>query len=86
MAVDTRPQVVVSAGKSKEPDDPVGDLVRTLRPRLGELPEDLLHPLVTAALDELGEVRVRTYLPIIVERMVRARITMPARDALRLPA
>jgi hypothetical protein len=29
---------------------------------------------------------VRTYLPIIVERMVRARITMPARDALRLPA
>ena len=82
MAVDTRPQVVVT----EQPGDLVVDLVAALQPRLRDLPEESLRRQVTAALDELGEVRVRTYLPIIVERMVRTRLALPAHDDLRLPA
>ena len=83
MAADTRPQVVVS----EQPGDLVVDLVAALRPRLRDLPEESLRRQVTAALDELGDVRVRTYLPIIVERMVRVRLALPAHEeGLRLPA
>jgi len=82
MAVDIRPQLVVD----EEPRDLVVDLVATLQPRLRDLPEESLRRQVTAALDELGEVRVRTYLPILVERMVRTRLSLPAHDELRLPA
>ena len=82
MAVDTRPQVVLD----EEPRDLVVDLVATLQPRLRDLPEDSLRRQVTAALDELGEVRVRTYLPIIVERMVRTRLALPTHDEMRVPA
>jgi hypothetical protein len=81
MAFDTRPQVV-----SEQPGDLVVELVAALQPRLRDLPEESLRRQVTAALDELGEVRVRTYLPIIVERMVRRRLALPAHDELRLPA
>jgi hypothetical protein len=52
-------------------DDLVADLVTSLRPRLTSVPEEGLPDLVRTALNELGEVRVTTYLPILVERRLR---------------
>jgi hypothetical protein len=52
-------------------DDLVADLVTSLRPRLTSVPEEGLLELVRTALNELGEVRVTTYLPILVERRLR---------------
>jgi hypothetical protein len=52
-------------------DDLVADLVTSLRPRLTSVPEEGLPELVRTALHELGEVRVTTYLPILVERRLR---------------
>ena len=67
MTVDARPDVQLNEADK----DPVTDLVDTLRPRLEDLSEASLRDMVTSVLDEFGEVRVRTYLPILVERRVR---------------
>ena len=82
MAVDTRPQVQV-----EEPRDLVVDVVQALQPRLADLSEDSLRRMVETAIQELGEVRVTTYLPILVERRVREdlRSAQPD-DEVRLPA
>lgn len=83
MAVDIRPQVQLLDGGRVRLDD----VVETLRARLGDLPEESLRRLVAAALDELGEVRVTTYLPILVERKVRAGLAREQQGTpLRLPA
>ncbi len=67
MTVDARPDVQLTEADT----DPVTDLVNVLRPRLEDLPEASLRDMVTSVLDEFGEVRVTTYLPILVERRVR---------------
>ena len=83
MAVDTRPQVQVSG----EEGDLVVDLVTALQPRLPDLPEDVLRRKVETAMQELGEVRVTTYLPILVERKVREELRNPqSHEGVRLPA
>ena len=83
MPVDTRSQV-----RGAEPEgDLTVDLVEALRPRLADLPADTLRHMVEAAVHDLGEVRVTTYLPILVERTVRERLRDQTRDdVVRLPA
>jgi hypothetical protein len=67
MTVDVRPEKpVVESG-----NDTLTDLLDTLRPRLQELSESSLRELVSTALHDFGDVRVTTYLPILVERRVR---------------
>ena len=88
MAVDNRPQVQVA----EEQGDLVVGLVTALQPRLPDLPEDVLRRRVEAAMQELGEVRVTTYLPILVERRVREDLRGPRppgshpNEVVRLPA
>lgn len=54
--------------------DLVVEVVDALQPRLTEVAPADLRGLVESALGELGEVRVTTYLPILVERRVRELI------------
>ena len=68
MTVDVRPEKPVV-----EPDT-LTDLLDTLRPRLTGLPESSLRELVSTALHDFGDVRVTTYLPILVERRVREEL------------
>jgi hypothetical protein len=57
------------------PDDVEPDLLAALRPRLVDvLPEQEVDQRVHEALVDLGPVRVTTYLPILVERRVRAQL------------
>ena len=70
MAIQTPPPV----GLATEERDLVVEVVDALQPRLQEVAPDSLRGMVATALGELGEVRVTTYLPIIVERRVRERM------------
>ena len=70
MAIQTPPPV----GLVTEERDLVVEVVDALQPRLQEVAPDSLRGMVATALGELGEVRVTTYLPIIVERRVRERM------------
>jgi hypothetical protein len=73
MTIDVRPQA--STAKSAEAE--VDDLVAALRPRLAdEVGHAEVDRLVREARADLGEVRVTTYLPILIERRVRARVRM----------
>jgi hypothetical protein len=65
--------------------DLVVEVVDALQPRLQEVAPDSLRGMVASALGELGEVRVTTYLPIIVERRVREQIRVD-RAAGQIPA
>ena len=70
--------------------DLVVDVVQALQPRLKDLPEDSLRRMVQSALDGMGDVRVTTYLAILVERKVRDdlrhRAPVGDSDVIRLPA
>ena len=85
MATDTR-QASPVADDSR---DLVVDVVQALQPRLKDLPEESLRRMVQSALDAMGDVRVTTYLPILIERKVRDDLRhRPAVDdeVIRLPA
>lgn len=74
---------------SSDEHDPVVDMVHVLQPRLKDLPEESLRRMVEAALDDIGDVRVTTYLPILVERKVRDDLRHGRRaddEVIRLPA
>lgn len=51
------------------------EVVESVRPRLADVAggQDI-DSLITAALDDLTPATVTTYLPILVERQVRARL------------
>ena len=57
-----------------EERDLVVEVSDALQPRLQDVAPESLRGMVASALRELGEVRVTTYLPIIVERLVREQI------------
>lgn len=55
------------------------ELVESVRPRLAAVAGGKdLDAMIDAALDELTPATVTTYLPILVERRVRARLEPPA--------
>ena len=61
------------------PDEVEPDLLAALRPRLVDvLPEQEVDQRVHEARVALGPVRVTTYLPILVERQVRAQLRATA--------
>jgi hypothetical protein len=70
MAIQTTPAMTIET----EERDLVVEVVDALQPRLQEVSPDSLKGMVASVLGELGEVRVTTYLPIIVERRVREQI------------
>jgi hypothetical protein len=82
MAIQTPTPAAVSL--APEERDLVVEVVDALQPRLQEVAPDSLRGMVASALDELGEVRVTTYLPIIVERRVRQQLRLE--QAGRIPA
>ncbi len=85
MATDTR-QASPVVDDSR---DLVVDVVQALQPRLKDLPEESLRRMVQSALDGMGDVRVTTYLPILIERKVRDDLRQrPAvgDEVIRLPA
>jgi hypothetical protein len=49
------------------------DLTRSLTPRLPQLADADLEPLVRSALEELAPVRVTAYLGVLVERRLRGQ-------------
>ena len=64
-------------------EEAMTDLVNRLRPRLTGLSPAELPGAVRTAVDELGPVRVTTFLPILVERRIRDRMAGRAVDAPR---
>jgi len=71
MTIDVRPQASTAESAQAELDD----LVAALRPRLAdEVGHAEVDRLVREARADLGQVRVTTYLPILIERRVRARV------------
>jgi hypothetical protein len=68
-----------------EEHDLVVEVADALQPRLQEVAPESLRGMVASALGELGEVRVTTYLPIIVERRVREQIRVEGTVG-RIPA
>ena len=54
-------------------ENSVVELVSSLRLRFLDMDERELTSAVTAALDDLGPVRVTSFLPILVERHIRDR-------------
>jgi hypothetical protein len=80
MAIQTPPAVSLAP----EERDLVVEVVDALQPRLQEVAPDSLRGMVASAISELGEVRVTTYLPILVERRVREQIRL--QQAGRIPA
>ena len=51
------------------------EVVESVRPRLADIANGQdLDAMITAALDDLTPATVTTYLPILVERQVRARL------------
>ena len=81
MAIQTPPAMTLAT----EERDLVVEVVDALQPRLQEVAPDSLRDMVASALGELGEVRVTTYLPIIVERRVREQIKLDNATG-RIPA
>ena len=81
MAILTPPSVSVAT----EERDLVVEVVDALQPRLQDVAPESLRGLVASALGELGEVRVTTYLPIIVERRVREQLRVQSATS-RIPA
>jgi hypothetical protein len=54
------------------------EVVDSVRPRLADVAGGRdLDAMINAAIDELGAVKVTTYLSILVERRVRARLGEP---------
>jgi hypothetical protein len=83
MAIETRQREPLPQDRSEL----VVDVVQALQPRLKDLPEASLRRLVQSALDEMGDVRVTTYLSILVERKVRDELRQVRHDdVIRLPA
>ena len=83
MAIETKPREPLPPDRSEL----VVDVVQALQPRLKDLPEASLRRLVQSALDEMGDVRVTTYLSILVERKVRDELRqVHHEDVIRLPA
>ena len=74
MAIQTPPAVTLAT----EERDLVVEVTDALQPRLQDVAPDALRGLVATALGELGEVRVTTYLPILVERDVREQLRRTA--------
>jgi hypothetical protein len=73
MTIDVRPEASTADSAAAEVDD----LVAALRPRLvDEVGPTEVDRLVREARADLGEVRVTTYLPILIERRVRARVRL----------
>jgi hypothetical protein len=71
MTIDVRPQ----APAAESADAEVDELVASLRPRLADaVGHAEVDRLVREARADLGVVRVTTYLPILVERLVRQRV------------
>jgi hypothetical protein len=59
-------------------EEEVTELVAALRPRLADsVGESQVERLIREARAELGPVHVKTYLPILVERLVRQRARRP---------
>jgi hypothetical protein len=55
------------------------EVVTSVRTRVAGLAHGRdVDALINAAIDELGPVKVTTYVPILVERRVRHRLTEPA--------
>ena len=51
------------------------EVVESVRPRLADVADGRdIDSMITAALDDLTPATVTTYLPILVERQVRARL------------
>ena len=51
------------------------EVVESVRPRLADVADGRdIDAMITAALDDLTPATVTTYLPILVERQVRARL------------
>jgi hypothetical protein len=83
MAIETKQREPLPQDRSEL----VVDVVQALQPRLKDLPEASLRRLVQSALDEMGDVRVTTYLSILVERKVRDELRqVHHEDVIRLPA
>jgi hypothetical protein len=81
MASDVLPPGSIPSPRSEE--DEVNDLVASLRPRLADtVAVSDVERLIREARADLGPVRVTTYLPILVERLVRQR----ARTTATVPA
>ena len=54
------------------------EVVESVRPRLADVAAGQdIDSMIDAALDELTPATVTTYLPILVERQVRARLDTP---------
>ena len=71
MTIDPRP----AAPTATSADADVDELVASLRPRLAdEVGHEEVDRLVREARAHLGAVRVTTYLPILIERLVRQRV------------
>jgi hypothetical protein len=68
MTIDPRPAAPTA-------DAEVSELVASLRPRLADaVGHEEVDRLVREARAHLGAVRVTTYLPILIERLVRQRV------------
>jgi len=82
MAIQTSPAITLAT----EERDLVVEVVDALQPRLPEVAPDALRAMVATVLGELGEVRVTTYLPIIVERRVREQLRVQSATRRSIPA
>ena len=82
MAIQTSPAITLAT----EERDLVVEVVDALQPRLPEVAPDALRAMVATVLGELGEVRVTTYLPIIVERRVREQLRVQSANRRSIPA
>jgi hypothetical protein len=72
-----RPPLSVERGVEvvQSPEEQFNDLMDAVRPRLADLDDNPeLEPAVRSAYAALQPIRVTTYLPILVERAVRARL------------
>jgi hypothetical protein len=69
------------ASTAEEAEAEVNELVAALRPRLAdEVGLADVDRLVREARADLGQVRVTTYLPILIERQVRQRVRTAQTD------
>jgi hypothetical protein len=71
MKIDVPPEASTAESEAAEVDE----LVASLRPRLADtVGHTEVDRLVRAARADLGQVRVTTYLPILIERRVRQQM------------